>query len=130
MSFINKDIVHGDKDRKAGDTMREIDNNMTSVNFKNLQPLPPVEDSTNSAKNETPAPAEQKEIKDLKNMPAAELGKSQVASDSIETDMKFLEKHPELVKELNSAIDNYAKDHTEEETLALLEKTHQEFVAK
>ena len=111
--------------------MREIDNNLTNVNFKNVQPLPAVEDSTNSAKNETTAaPTEQKEIKDLKNMPAAELGKSQVASDSIETDMKFLEKHPELVKELNNSIDNYAKNHTEEETLKLLEKTHQEFVAK
>lgn len=110
--------------------MREIDNNLTNVNFKSVQPLPPAEDSTNSSKNETAVPAEQKEIKDLKNMPAAELGKSQVASDSIETDLKFLEKHPELVKELNSAVDNYAKTHTEEETLKLLEKTHQEFVAK
>ena len=110
--------------------MREIDNNLTNVNFKNVQPLPAVEDSTNSAKKETTAPAEQKEIKDLKNMPAAELGKSQVASDSLETDLKFLEKHPELVKELNLAIDNYSKTHTEEETLKLLEKTHQEFVAK
>ena len=80
--------------------MREIDNNLTNVNFKSVQPLPAVEDSTNSAKKET-AFAEQKEIKDLKNMPAAELGKSQVASDSLETDLKFLEKHPELVKELN-----------------------------
>jgi hypothetical protein len=110
--------------------MREIDNNLTNVNFKNIQPIAPAEDSTNSPKNETAAPAEKKEIKDLKNMPAAELGKSQVASDSIETDMKFLEKHPELVKELNQAIDNYAKDHTEEETLKLIEKTHQEFVTK
>lgn len=127
--FINKDIVHGDKDRKAGDTMREIDNNLTNVNFKNIQPLQSAEDST--SKNETtPAPVEQKEIKDLKNMPAAELGKSQVASDSLETDLKFMEKHPELVKELNQAIDNYAQNHTEEETLKLLEKTHQEFVAK
>ena len=111
--------------------MREIDNNLTNVNFKNVQPLPAVEDSTNSAKKETAsAQTEQKEIKDLKNMPAAELGKSQVASDSLESDLKFMEKHPELVKELNQAIDNYAKDHTEEETLKLLEKTHQEFVAK
>lgn len=127
--FINKDIVHGDKDRKAGDTMREIDNNVANVNFKSIQQVPAVDD--NSSKNEpTAVPTEQKEIKDLKNMPAAELGKSQVASDSLETDLKFMEKHPELVKELNQAIDNYAKSHTEEETLKLLEKTHQEFVVK
>lgn len=109
--------------------MREIDNNVANVNFKNIQQIPAVDD--NSSKNEpTAVPTEQKEIKDLKNMPAAELGKSQVASDSLETDLKFMEKHPELVKELNQAIDNYAKNHTEEETLKLLEKTHQEFVVK
>ena len=109
--------------------MREIDNNVANVNFKNVQPLPSADDS-NSKHEPTAAPAEQKEIKDLKNMPAAELGKSQVASDSLETDLKFLEKHPQLVKELNTAIDNYAQNHSEEETLKLLEKTHQEFVAK
>jgi len=60
--FIKEDIIHGDKDRKAGDTMREIDNNLTNVNFKNVQPLPAVEDSTNSSKQGTAAaPSEQKE---------------------------------------------------------------------
>ena len=63
-------------------------------------------------------------------MPAATLGKSQVSSDSLESDMKFLAKNPKLVEELNNAIDNYAQTHTEEETLQLMEKVHQEFVAK
>ena len=63
-------------------------------------------------------------------MPAAALGKSQIASDSIESDMKFFEKNPQLAQELNDAVDKYAETHTEEETLKLLEKTHQEFVAK
>ena len=74
--------------------------------------------------------AEQKEIKDLANMPAASLGKSQVASDSIEGDLKFLEKNPELVAKLNQVIDEYAANHSEEETLQMIEKMHQEFVAK
>ena len=63
-------------------------------------------------------------------MPAAELGKSQVASDSIDTDLKFMEKHPQLVAQLNEVLDNYAKTHTEEETMQMFEKMHQEFAAK
>ena len=63
-------------------------------------------------------------------MPAASLGKSQVASDSLESDMKFLEKNPKLAEELNKAIDNYAENHSEEETIQMIEKMHQEFVVK
>ena len=91
--------------------------------------MPAVEET--SAKADAPvAPVEQKEIKDLKNMPAAELGKSQVASDSVETDLKFLQKHPQLVAELNEAMDKYAQNHSEEETLQMFEKMHQEFATK
>lgn len=109
--------------------MREIENNLNNVNFKGI-PAKPIADETISKPEVTIAPVEQKEIKDLKNMPAAELGKSQIASDSIETDLKFMEKHPELVAQLNDALDNYAKTHTEEETLQMLEKMHQEFALK
>jgi len=109
--------------------MREIENNLNNVNFKGIQAAKPITEET--AKAETPsAPVEQKEIKDLKNMPAAELGKSQVASDSIETDLKFLQKHPQLVAELNEAMDKYAQNHSEEETLQMFEKMHQEFATK
>ena len=110
--------------------MREIDNNITTnVNFKGIQQTSFGDD--NSSKSETTAaPAEQKEIKDLKNMPAASLGKSQVASDSVESDLKFMQKHPQLVQELNDVIDKYAQNHSEEETLQMIEKTHQEFVSK
>ncbi|MBO6257102.1 hypothetical protein J6N69_03610 [bacterium] len=109
--------------------MREIENNLNNVNFKGIAQKPVVEETT--AKAEVPvAPSEQKEIKDLKNMPAAELGRSQVASDSVETDLKFLQKHPQLVAELNAAMDKYAQTHSEEETMQMFEKMHQEFVAK
>ncbi len=63
-------------------------------------------------------------------MPAATLGKSQVSSDSLESDMKFLEKNPKLAEELNKAIDKYAENHSEEETIKMIEKMHQEFVVK
>ena len=107
--------------------MREIDNNINSVNFKGIQK--PVQPET--VQEETPvSPTESKEIKDLANVPEASLGKSQVSSDSIENDLKFLEKNPKLAQELNRAIDNYAKTHTEDETLKMIEKVHQEFVAK
>ena len=66
----------------------------------------------------------------MANVPEASLGKSQISSDSIENDLKFLEKNPKLAQELNRAIDNYAKTHTEDETLKMIEKVHQEFVAK
>lgn len=107
--------------------MREIDNkNINSLNFKGIQKA-----SNDGQAPETPAvPVEEKEIKDLSNMPAASLGKSQVASDSLESDMKFLEKNPGLVEGLNKAIDNYAQNHSEEETLQMIEKMHQEFVKK
>lgn len=108
--------------------MREIDhNNISKLNFKAIQKpanegVPQVEVPT--------APTEQKEIKDLANMPAASLGKSQVASDSIEGDLKFMEKNPELVAGLNKVIDEYAEKHSEEETIQLIEKIHQEFASK
>lgn len=107
--------------------MREIDNNLNNVNFTSLQR--PLKDETPKAET-TAAPIEQKEIKDLKNMPAAELGKSQIATDSVESDMKFLEKHPKLVAELNNAVDNYAKNHTEAETIQMIDNMHKEFATK
>lgn len=107
--------------------MREIDNNINNVNFKGIQkPAQPEAIIETAPVN----PAEAKEIKDLANVPEASLGKSQVSTDSIENDMKFLEKNPELAMALNNAIDNYAKNHGEEDTLKMLEKMHQEFVAK
>jgi len=107
--------------------MREIDNkNINSVNFKGIQ-KPAIE---GVSAEETSTPVEAKEIKDLASMPAATLGKSQISADSIESDMKFLEKNPKLAQELNKAIDNYAANHSEEDTLKMIEKMHQEFVAK
>jgi len=107
--------------------MREIDNNkLNSLNFKGIQKPSEVQPA-----QEAPVPApDTKEIKDLANMPAASLGKSQVASDSLESDMKFLEKNPALAAELNDAIDRYAQTHGEEDTMKMIEKVHQEFVVK
>lgn len=107
--------------------MREIDNNINNVNFKGIQKPAVPEPVTEEVTAQT---AETKDIKDLANVPEASLGKSQISSDSIETDMKFLEKNPKLVKELNNAIDKYAQTHGEEDTLKMIEKMHQEFVAK
>lgn len=107
--------------------MREIDNNkISSVNYQGIQ-KPLQEESVVEA---APQPKETKEISDLSAMPAASLGKSQVSSDSIEGDMKFLEKNPALAKAITQAIDKYAQSHTEDETLQMIEKAHQEFVVK
>ncbi len=109
--------------------MREIDNkNINSLNFKGIQ-KPAAADSAPEEATAAVQP-EAKEIKDLTNVPEATLGKSQISSDSIENDMKFLEKNPQLVQELNAAIENYASTHGEEDTLKMIEKMHQEFVKK
>lgn len=113
---------------KAGDTMREIDNNINNVNFKGIQK--PVQADIVSEETVAQPPKETKEINDLANVPEATLGKSQISSDSIESDMKFLEKNPKLAMVINSAIDNYAENHSEEETLKMIEKMHQELVAR
>lgn len=113
---------------KAGDTMREIDNNINNVNFKGIQK--PVQADIVSEETVAQPSKETKEINDLANVPEATLGKSQISSDSIESDMKFLEKNPKLAMVINSAIDNYAENHSEEETLKMIEKMHQELVAR
>lgn len=110
--------------------MREIDNNsINSLNIKGIQKAS-NDGVINQDSQAVSAETEMKEIKDLANMPAASLGKSQIASDSIESDMKFLEKNPQLAQELNAAIDRYANTHSEEDTLKMIEKMHQEFVTK
>lgn len=110
--------------------MREIDNNLNNIKFRGVQkPEEKIQEETSVP---TTAPvSEFKEITDLKNMPSAELGKSQVASaDTTENDIKFLTKHPEVVANLNKIIDNYASSHTEEETLKFIDTTLQEFAKK
>ena len=108
--------------------MREIDNSsINSLNFKGVQK--PAQEDSAAEIIQTPA-KEQKEINDLSAMPAATLGKSQVQTDSIEADIKFMEKNPALAAAITQAIDDYAKTHTEDETLQMIEKMHQEFVKK
>jgi hypothetical protein len=109
--------------------MREIENNLNNVNFKGI-PKPVNEEAVQAPAPVAPA-QEKKQIDDLKNMPAESLGKSQVAvSDSIENDMKNFAKHPELAQKLNEVIDEYAENHTEEETLKYMDTAIQEFFAK
>lgn len=107
--------------------MREIDNNKMGINFQGI-PKPVQEDVV--VETTPQQPKETKEINDLSAMPAASLGKSQVSSDSIEGDLKFLEKNPAIAEAILKAVDKYAETHTEEETLQMIEKAHQEFVAK
>ena len=111
--------------------MREIENNLNNVNFKGI-PMPAPEEAQPAS---TPAPAvpaqETKQIDDLKNMPAESLGKSQVAvSDTIENDMKNFTKHPEVAQKVNEVIEEYAKTHSEEETLKFMDSAIHEFFSK
>lgn len=105
--------------------MREIgNNNINSLNFKGIQK--PANDTPTVP--ETPAvPVESKEIKDLTNMPAASLGKSQVSTDSIEDDMNILLKNPIQVTQLNMIFDKYQENHSYEEATQLLDAYRNEF---
>ena len=109
--------------------MREIENNKpnSTVNFQGI-PKPAQEESV---EDKTPKAAQEtKELNDLSAMPAASLGQSQVVSDTVASDMKFLEKNPAVAKAVIAAVDKYAETHTEAETLEMLEKAHHEFVGK
>lgn len=112
--------------------MREIDNNIsTNVNFKGgIQPIPQKGDESDSQQQSFSQPEENKEINDLSQMPAASLGKSQVAPDNIDSDMAVYAKKPELTQELVKIIDEYSKTHTQEETLKFMDATIQEFYSK
>ncbi len=110
--------------------MREIDNNITTnVNFKGgIQPKSQPNDEQST--QQQAAQNEGKEIKDLSNMPAASLGKSQVSVDNINSDIAEFEKNPELTQKLNDIIDEYSKTHTQEQTLKFMDATIQEFYSK
>lgn len=106
---------------KAGDTMREIDNNLKGVNFQGIQHKSMNEENTQPQTPAAPA-QETKEIKDLSKMPAAFLGKSQVANNSTEADMQFLAKNYEKVEKLNKQFDAYAQKYGYEKATQMLEE--------
>lgn len=108
--------------------MREIDkNNLNGLSFTSIQK--PQKDE--AAKEHPVAEvAEHVEGSDLSKLPEATLGKSQVAADSIENDMKVLEKNPRLVTTLNAVVDDYANRHSENETIKMIEALHQEFTSR
>jgi hypothetical protein len=108
--------------------MREINNkNINGLNYQGIQKTGETQAPTDQAQVQN---TEAKEIKDLANMPSATLGKSQISTDSIENDMKFLDKNSKLAQAINEAIDKYAETHSDTETLQFIEKVHQELVAK
>ena len=128
MSFLNQVENMKIKFLKAGDTMREIDNNLNNVKVPEIQ-KPAVEEPVVQA--EAPeTDVETKEIKDLKNMPEAALGKSQISTDTIDKDMQFLMKYPQEVETLNAMFDKFQEEHSYEEAAQLLEAYKKEFTVK
>lgn len=108
--------------------MREIDNNVNNVKkIPDIQ-KPSVEEPAVQPEA-TPVSNDSKEIKDLKNMPEATLGKSQVSSDSVDSDMQFLMKHPEEVEQLNKIFDKFQENHSYEEATQLMDAYRKEFSA-
>lgn len=110
--------------------MREIENNLNNVQFKGIQ-KPQTGENVPSEPSANAAFEPHKQIDDLSMLPEASLGKSQVPQRTlkrqIEADMKTFEKKPNLVAEVDKAIENYAKTHTEEETLQYIETAINEF---
>jgi len=108
--------------------MREIDNkNINGLNYKGIQKTTP--EGTVIPETPTVQP-ETKEIKDLANMPAATLGRSQISSDSTESDMLFLLKNPQEVAQLNMIFDKYQQEHSYEEATQLIDAYKHEFLSK
>lgn len=108
--------------------MREIDNkNINGVNYKGIQK--PAAESQNLPEPPVVQP-EAKEIKDLGNMPAAAIGRSQISSDSTESDMMFLLKNPVEVAQLNMIFDKYQQEHSYEEATQLIDAYKHEFMTK
>src|SRR5574344_1151086 len=117
--------------------MREVDKvNNGSVN----QPLQPVkaEASKDNLKENSPISEDSKnEIKDLGNTPSEALGRSQVAKDNIENDIKIMQDNPEIVEKANRFFDMAEKvlqksgtpDAPEKATL-LTEAYRKEFLTK
>mgnify|MGYP006872973123 CR=1 FL=1 len=108
--------------------MREIDNNLNNMKVPEIQKSI-VEEPVVS--EQVPAVAEgTKEIKDLKNMPEAALGKSQISTDSLDKDMQFLIKYPNEVEALNQMFDKFQDQHSYEEAVQLLDAYRKEFIVK
>lgn len=101
--------------------MREIDNNRNSVNFKGI-PQKPVPEETVQIPTPAETSQEKKEINDLSKMPAAFLGKSQVACDSTEADMQFLMKNIDKVEKMNNYFDAYADKYGYEKAAQMLDE--------
>lgn len=107
--------------------MREIDNKINNTNFMGIQK---AQEAAPVAPEEVATPVESKEIKDLSGMPSASIGRSQITSDSLETDMQILAKNPAQVEQLNQIFEKFQENHTYEEATQLMDAYRQEFMVK
>lgn len=117
--------------------MREID----KVN-NGIQPIQPakVDSSKENLKDENVVAENaepKKEIKDLGNTPAETLGRSQVAADNIENDLKVMKENPKMVEDANKFFDMAEKvlkkngaEHPAEEAALLTDAYKKEFLTK
>ena len=108
--------------------MREIDKNMNSLNFKGVQKPAADEPVVSQPQAQPISEISDKEINDLKNMPA--LGQSQIQKDNLDKDMEFLLKHPEQASQLNMSFEKFLENHTYEEATQLVDAYKHEFLAK
>src|SRR5574344_594620 len=108
--------------------MREIENNINNMNIKGIQ-KPAIENAPTEEIADT-KPESSKEIKDLKDMPAASLGKSQISKDSVEKDMQLLLKNPAQVSQFNMIFDTFQENHTYEEATQLMDAYRNVFMVK
>lgn len=113
--------------------MREIE----KVNNGNVnQPIQPTKVDTTTKEIPAEEKAPKKEIKDLGNMPAESLGRSQVSKDNIENDVKVMQENPKTVEEANKFFDMAEKvlkkngsEHPAEEAALLTDAYKKEFLS-
>jgi hypothetical protein len=106
----------------------------------NQQPVKPANiENTNELKEEQLIAQESespKEITDLANMPSEVLGRSQIAKDDIEHDMKIMIENPDMVEKANkfyemaeNVLKQSGSEHPAEEAAILTEAFRKEFLS-
>lgn len=101
--------------------MREINNNSSNLNFSNIQKLNHQKENQSDAFDTNQSDnSELPESSDLSQMPAAVTGRSLISkTDSVDNDVKFMMKNPELCSSANEFFD-IAEQQTNYENAAKL----------
>ncbi len=109
--------------------MREINNNSSNLNFSGIQKLNHQKDNQSDAFDINPSDnSELPESSDLSQMPTAVIGRSLISkSDSVDNDVKFMMKNPDLCANANKFFDIAEEQSNYENAAKLMDGFVKEF---